>query len=171
MSIENDLVRLARDREAATEGVVNGMLLESPDSVRRQLRAYLSRQVDLGRIKRTNEKAPHLLTLEEGQNQLACPEVRFSSGARLTFDILVKETQRGWLVRQFRFHINLPRTRSIKMLRIHLNAGTSRDPLTIPRCHLHVDKSHAHVPFPIMDPRLMLYILCEHLEPDLGADN
>lgn len=62
MSIEGDLLRLARDRDVATEAAVNGMLLETPDSVRRQLRAYLSRQVDCGRIKRTNEKIPQLMT-------------------------------------------------------------------------------------------------------------
>ena len=86
MSIEGELLRLAREREAATEDAVNRMLLDTPDSVRRQLRAYLSRQVDCGRMKRTNEKIPRLAANEGGLNQLACPEVQFSSGARLTFD-------------------------------------------------------------------------------------
>jgi hypothetical protein len=168
MSIEGDLLRLARDRDAATEAAVNGMLLETPDSVRRQLRAYLSRQVDCGRIKRTNEKIPQLMTLEEGINQLACPGVQFSSGARLTFDIQLEKRQAGWFVRQFRFNVSLPRPRSIRMVRIHLKPETWYDPLAVPRCHLHVDNSQAHVPFPVMDPRLMLHVICEHVEPHLG---
>jgi|ERR1039457_249977 hypothetical protein len=169
MSIEGELLRLAREREAATEDAVNRMLLDTPDSVRRQLRAYLSRQVDCGRMKRTNEKIPRLAAIEGGLNQLACPEVQFSSGARLTFDIQLENKQGGWLVRRFRFHVSLPRPRSIRMVRIHLNAETGYNPLAVPRCHLHIDNSHAHVPFPIMDPRLMLHIICEHVEPDLGT--
>jgi hypothetical protein len=68
MSIEADLLRLARDREAATETAL----------VRRQLRGYLSRQVDLGRIQHTKEKVPRLMTLDDGVNQLTCPGVQFA---------------------------------------------------------------------------------------------
>jgi hypothetical protein len=169
MSIEDDLLGLARAREAATDAAVGEMLLEAPDYVGRQLRAYLSRQVDRGQIKRTDEKTPQLMTLDGGINQLACPEVRFSSGAVLTFDIKLEKRQRGWLVRQFRFHVRLPRERNIRMVRIHLNAGSWHDPRTVPRCHLHIDNSRAHIPFPVTDPRLMLHIICEHVEPGLGT--
>ncbi|MEX2299623.1 MAG: hypothetical protein WD733_01730 [Bryobacterales bacterium] len=54
------------------------------------------------------------------------------------------------------------------MIRVHLNTGASYDPLMVPRCHLHVDNSEAHVPFPIMSPSLILYVLCEHVEADFG---
>ncbi|MGB9456879.1 MAG: hypothetical protein WCB12_12600 [Bryobacteraceae bacterium] len=169
MSIESDLLRLARDREAATDAAVDRMLLEAPDIVRRQLRAYLSRKVDCGRIERTDEKIPQLMTLQGGFSQLSCPDVQFSSGARLSFEIKLEEKQGGWLVRQFQFHITLARSRTIKMVRFHLNAATRHDPLTIPRCHLHIDNSEAHVPLPVMDPLLMVHIICEHVEPDFGT--
>ena len=169
MSIEGELLRLAWEREAATDDAVNRMLLETPDSVRRQIRAYLSRQVDCGRMKRTNEKIPRLAVIEGGLHQLECPEVQFSSGARLTFDIELESKQAGWLVRRFRFHVSLPRPRNIRTVLFHLNAETAHNPLAVPRCHLHIDNSHPHVPFPMMDPRLMLHMICEHVEPDLGT--
>jgi hypothetical protein len=97
VSIENELLRLAREREAKTEGALAEMLLEPPDRLRRQLRAYLSRQVDRGRMKRTDEKIPQLAAIQGGLNELACPKAEFSSGARLEFKIQLEEKQRGWL--------------------------------------------------------------------------
>jgi hypothetical protein len=54
------------------------------------------------------------------------------------------------------------------MVRIHLNPQSVRDPLRVPRCHLHIGASHAHVPFPIMPPLLMLDFICTDLEADVG---
>ena len=50
-----------------------------------------------------------------------------------------------------------------------LNAHSWHDPFARPRCHMHIGNSQAHVPFPAMDPRLILYLICEHIEPDVGA--
>ncbi len=169
MSVEGELLQLAREREAATEGALSGMLLEQPDHLRRQLRAYLSRQVDRGRIRRTDERIPRLATVQNGLRELACSELQFSSSTRLEFNIQLEKEQRGWLVKRFRFHVYLPRERSINMVRIHLNPATWHDPLTVPRCHMHIGNSHAHVPFPVMGPRLILHLICEHIEPDFGA--
>lgn len=166
MNIENELLRLAREREHKAEGALTEMLLEPPDRLRRQLRDYLSRQVDHGRMKRTDERIPQLAAAPGGLNELACPETEFSSGARLEFRIQLEATQRGWLVRQFHFHLHFPRARSINMVRIHLKAEAWHDPLKVPRCHMHIGNSRAHIPFPIMDPRLILYLICERLEPD-----
>ena len=102
-------------------------------------------------------------------NQLDCPKAEFSSGARLGFRVELEATQRGWLVRRFRFHLHLPPARSIDMVRIHLNSEASHDPLVVPRCHAHIGRSLAHIPFPIMDPRLILHLICERLEPDFGV--
>jgi hypothetical protein len=55
------------------------------------------------------------------------------------------------------------------MVRSHLNEISSHDPLAIPRCHMHIADSEAHVPFPVMNPRLILYLICEHIEPDFGT--
>lgn len=166
MSPEDELVELARHREAATEDALLGMILDAPHSLRRQVREYLRRQVDYRRIKRPDEGIPQLETIPGGINELTCPSVDFLSDARLDFKIQFEENQRGWFVKQFQFHVPAPR--SIRMVRIHLNAATVRDPLAVPRCHMHVD-GKAHVPFPIMNPRLILYLICEHIEPDFGV--
>lgn len=168
MSIETELLWLAREHEAKTERALAEMLLESPDQLRRQLRAYLSRQVDHGRMERTDEKIPQLAALQGGLNELACPEAKFSSGARLEFKIQLEEQQRGWLVKRFRFHVYLPGERCIDKVLIHLKAEAWHDPLVVPRCHMHIGDSQAHVPFPIMDPRLILHLICKDVEPDFG---
>ena len=169
MSIEDELLRLARERDTATEAALAGLMLEPPNILRLQLRAYLSRQVDHGRIRRTDEKIPQLAKVQGGLDELSCPELEFSSGVRLTFNIQLEEHQRGWLVKRFKFHVHLPQPRSIKMVRIHLNAAVMQDPLTAPRCHMHIGDSRAHVPFPVMNPRLILRLICGHIEPDLGV--
>ena len=169
MSIEDELLRLARDRERKSQDTLDAMLLERPDRLGRQLRAYLSRQADHGRMKHTNEKIPAFATIGGGVSELACPQAEFSSGSRLTFKVQAAEEQRGWLVKRFQFHLHLPATRRIRMVRIHLNEISSHDPLAVPRCHMHIADSEAHVPFPIMDPRLILYLICEHIEPDFGT--
>jgi hypothetical protein len=145
------------------------MMLEPPDVLRRQLRTYLSRQVDHGRIEHTDEKIPRLATVEAGLNELTCPDLGFSSGARLQFKIRLAKDRRGWLIKQFRFHIHLSHKRSVKMVRIYLRAEAWHDPLAVPRCHMHIGDSQAHVPFPVMDPRLILHLICEHIAPDFGA--
>ena len=45
MSSEDELLRLARERDRATEVALVEMALERPDHLRRQLRAYLSRKL------------------------------------------------------------------------------------------------------------------------------
>jgi hypothetical protein len=166
VNIENELLRLAREREAKTEGALAEMLVEPPHILLRQLRTYLFRQKDRDRMERMDEKILQLATVQGGVNELACREAEFSSGARLEFRIQLESTQRDWLVKQFHFHLHFPRARSINMVRIHLKAEVWHDPLVVPRCHLHIGDSKAHIPFPIMDPRLILYLICERLEPD-----
>jgi hypothetical protein len=169
LSIEDELLALAKAHEATTETALREMVLARPDLLGRQMRAYLSRQVDYRRIERTNEKILQLTTVQDRLNELACPELELSSGARLEFKMRLEEDQRGWLLKQFRFHVFLPGARSVQMVRIHLNSEAWYDPLTVPRCHMHIGDSHAHVPFPIMHPRLILHLICKHIEPDFGA--
>ncbi|MEK7753768.1 MAG: hypothetical protein AAB654_17735 [Acidobacteriota bacterium] len=69
-------------------------------------------------------------------------------------------------LKQFQFRVFLPGACSVRKLRIHLNPGDSHRPLTVPRCHMHIGDSRAHVPFPIIHPRLILYLICEHVEKD-----
>ena len=168
MSVENELVQLARQRENETQIALQGMSFE-PDHLRRQLREDLSRQFDHARMKRPDDRVPQPTTVQGGLNELACPEVEFVDGGRLLFNIQLENSQRGSLVKRFRFHLHLPPSRNIKMVRIHLNPETWHDPLRVPRCHLHIGDSQAHIPFPIMNPRLILSLVCEHIEPDFGV--
>ena len=165
MSIEEELAELARQRESVDDADRN-YLLPEPAILLRQLRAYLARQADYGRIRRTNEKIPQLTAVPGGLDELACPSIRFSSGCRLDFNIRLVKRQQGWMLHQFKFHLRLPR--KVHMVRIHLNTVPSREPHVVPRCHLHIGDSKAHIPFPLMNPRLILDLLCERIEPDLG---
>jgi hypothetical protein len=101
---------------------------------------------------------------------MECSAVEFISGSTLTFKIRLEQDLAGWVVKQFQFHVKLAQPRRVKMVRIHLNPVAARDPRVVPRCHLHIDNSSPHVPFPIINPRLILHFVCEHIEPDIGQD-
>ena len=167
MSWEDELEALARAREVAYESSLSQMMMDHPATVRRQLRHYLAEQTNSGRLKKTYENIPRLDAQSGGVQELVCEEVEFRSDSRLAFRIKMEHEQAGWRVRQFKFHLHRA-GRRINMIRIHLNEEAGREPLKVPRCHFHIGDSQAHIPFPIMNPRLMLYFLCEHIEPDLG---
>jgi hypothetical protein len=142
------------------------MILEHPSKLRLQLRHYLAEQTNHGKLKRTYDE-PRLETHVGGLQELVCEEVEFQSESRLSFNILMEEEHTGWFVKRFNFDLHLER-RSINMIRIELKQKMGRDPLRVPRCHFHIGDSKAHIPFPIMNPRLMLHLICEHIEVDLG---
>jgi hypothetical protein len=169
LSADDELLQLALDRDSQMEGVLGAMLIESPGLLVRQLRYDLSRQTERKRMKRADEKIPQLETLQDGITKLVCEEAVFFSGARLSFELQLDREQRGCRVLSFEFHLRLPTERNINMVRIELNSEASRDPLRVPRCHLHVGDSAAHIPFPVMNPRLILSLICEHIEPDFGV--
>jgi hypothetical protein len=92
-----------------------------------------------------------------------------SSISSLDFNICMKKQQAGWRITQFKFHLRLPAERKVGMVRVHLNVERARDPLLVPRCHMHIGRGkRAHVPFPIMSPRLILQLVCDVMEPDVG---
>jgi len=142
------------------------MLVDHPGTLRLQLRHYLAEQANNGRLKQTYN-VPRLDTHEGGLQELVCEDVEFRSDSRLNFNVEMEREQTGWLVKRFKFHLHLARRR-INMVRIHLNQEVGHDPLNVPRCHFHIGDSKAHIPFPIMSPRLMLHLICEHIEVDLG---
>jgi hypothetical protein len=166
LSLEDDLLALARDRENASESNLSLMMVDHPDKLRRHLRHYLAEQTNHGRLKQTYE-VPRLDALEGGLQELVCEGIEFWSDCKLSFNIQMEQEQGGWFVGRFRFHLHLVR-RNINMVRIHLNQECGHDPLNVPRCHFHIGDSKAHIPFPLMSPRLMLHLLCDHIEPDLG---
>jgi hypothetical protein len=167
LSLEDELLSMALDRENASEANVARMLLGPPSRLRLQLRSDLARQVDLRRLKRSDDQVVHLTPPTNSFQELVCSAVEFWSGSILNFRIELESIQQGWLVKRFQFHLHLS-SRGIKMVRIHLNEKVGHDPVKVPRCHFHIGDSRAHIPFPIMSPRLMVHLICEHIEPDLG---
>lgn len=167
MSWEDELKVLARDRESAWQSGLSLMMVDHPGTLRRQLRHYLAEQANCRRLKQTYDDVPRLEAQSGGFQELVCDEVEFWSDSRLTFNVQMEREQTGWLIKRFKFHLHLAR-RSINMIRIHLNQDAGYDPLNVPRCHFHIGDSRAHIPFPTMSPRLMLHLLCEQIEPDLG---
>jgi hypothetical protein len=165
LSWEDELQALARGREDEYESRVSQMVLDHPGTLRKQLRHYLAEQADHGKLKKTYDKVPLLNMLQESLQELVCEEVEFQSDSKLSFKIKLEYEQQGWLVKQFKFDLLLA-GRSINRVSIHLNPEGGHDPLKVPRCHFHIGNSDAHIPFPIMNPRLMLYLLCEHIESD-----
>jgi len=170
LSVEDELKQLARSREEIFERDLAQMDLESPDLLMRKLRHYLAIQVDRRRLKSSNDHMVRLETVAGGDKELVCPGVKFLSDAQLNFKVHLQPRQPSYVVRQFQFHLRLSGGRNINMVRIHLNDGAAHEPERVPRCHLHIGDSRAHVPFPIMNPLLTLYLICEHIEPDFGLD-
>jgi hypothetical protein len=169
LNTEGELLRLAREREGTTETAIREMVLEQPNLVGKGMRADISGHVDSDPIGRMKEKFIKLTRTQDGVDELACQKLELSSGTRLEFKVRLEKDQRGWLLKQFQFHVFLPGAGSVRMVRIHLNSGAWYDPLAVPRCHLHIGDSRAHVPFPIMHPRLILHLICEHIASDFGA--
>lgn len=169
MSVENLLTKSADDHEEKIGTGYSAPLDDPPQVLKKYIRNYFGRLVDYRKLSIIDEKLPHLNSLNDGLNELMCPELAFLSGARLEFSIRFRQQQTGWLVTQFMFHLTLPSDRGVGMVRIHLNEGRSRDPIAVPRCHFHLGNSEAHIPFPAMHPVLILDLLCQRIEPDLGV--
>jgi len=167
LSLEDELLSMAWERESVSEANVANMWLDHPGKLRRQLRSDLARQVDLKKLKRSDDRVVNLNPGTNSLQELVCPGVEFWSDSKLNFKVELEELQQGWIVKRFQFHLHLS-GRNIQMVRIHLNQRVGRDPLKVPRCHFHIGDSKAHIPFPIMSPRLMVHLICEHIEPDLG---
>jgi hypothetical protein len=166
VSTESELLQIAREHERRSDAIWGEMDSIEPNLLQKQLRAYLIRQTDHNRMKhRVSEKIPTLKPIGDNKYELACPKITFVSDAQLEFKIEVEKQQTCWLMRQLKFHIFLAPETSINMLRIHLKPTISHDPTEIPRCHMHIGDNRAHIPFPAMDPRLILHFICEHIIP------
>lgn len=169
MTLEDELVELARERDTAMQAALDNLDTGEPHHLLRHLRHYLSRQADHNRLGKFRENTISLEMLSQDLQELVCQRLKFVSGSELMFRIELQKQQSGWFVKRFQFHVKLNQPRTIKTVRIHLNAKDMFDALSIPRCHLHLDTSRPHVPFPVLNPRLILHFVCEHLEPDLAA--
>ena len=99
MKWEDELERLAREREQAYQLSLSEMILDNPGALRRQLRHYLAEQTNRRKLKRTYE-CPRLDIHPEGVNELVCENVEFHSESRLNFNIRMVHERVGWLVKQ-----------------------------------------------------------------------
>jgi hypothetical protein len=163
---DEELAQLARLRDEATQAALDALSVDA-DRLFRQIRHYLKRQTDYGRFGHLKENAVERETVKGGW-ELKCKHLAFSSGSEMKFCIRLEAGQQHDAVRQFYFDVKLAQPRPIGRVRIHLNPQMGRDPLSVPRCHLHIEHSRPHVPFPVLDPRLILQLMCEHIEPDMG---
>ena len=159
------LSELASRRDTDVQNAITEMVLDPPNSILREMRFYLSRRVDSRRIENISEKVIVLNVRNHGITALICPEIEFLSGAKLKFEVEMESTQVGWKVKSFEFHLSLPES-TVKMIQFHMMGKEPINSLDVPRCHLHIGTSKTHLPFPFMDPRLILYLICDHLERD-----
>lgn len=167
MTTEEQLTPLARRRDdAVTSAAERGV--SDPGNLYRQLRHYLQSLVDRKRMSTRVVDALRLTTQKSAINDLRSAVVEFASGSKLEFNIQVEKSQDGWMIVSYEFHLSLPQSRAVKMVRLHLNRAASHRPLHIPRCHMHVGDSEAHVPIPAMTPLMLLHLICEILEPDIS---
>ena len=164
----------ARSFDQRSAEHLNVLELPSPHEYFRQIKWYLQRMTDKGRVARCASLLKQKTT-EQGEAQIdagptiyrsseAC--IRFSSGAELSFGITLRnELERSKLV-AYRFHLELPPDSGLKFVRIDLNGPQNLyDPLQIPRSHIHPGFPHIHVPFPVMSPLEVLDRLFHVIEP------
>jgi len=94
--------------------------------------------------------------------ELVCQGVEFATGSRLSFSLKMVDHRGRWSMLSFEFDLHLS-GRKVEMIQVHLNERGSPEPDRVPRCHLHVRPSDAHIPFPATGPRLIVNLLCEHV--------
>ena len=123
MSIEDELQRLAVEREDAFESALDELGLDPPDFLLRQMRAYLADQEDHARIKRFAEKSVQLRQQTDGIQELECHAV-----------------------------LHLPPTRKAIMVRVHLTLMRTPDALIVPRCNLHMRRQQGPCTLPDREP-------------------
>lgn len=167
MIIEDTLIKLARAGEDRFDASLAQIEIESPSRLCRELRFYMAELANRRILKRSDD-APQLKTISDLAQQITCPKAEFTSGATLMFEIELQKDQGNWSVRHCQFDLRLF-GRKVEMASVHLRPEATHEPHRVPRCHLHVRPSHVHIPFPATDPRLILYLMCEHVEPDLGT--
>ena len=95
MSLEDELLSMARERETVSEANVANMWLEHPGKLRLQLRSDLARQVDLKKLKRSDDRVVNLNPGTNSPQELVCPGVEFWSDSKLNFKVELEELQQG----------------------------------------------------------------------------
>ena len=161
--------------EARTAADLLNIELPAPQECFREIRLYLQRTTDTGRIK----NGVHVLssrTLENRDTQInAGPTIfrepcrnciQFLSGAQLTFGITLRFRDRKTTMLSCRFYLHLLPRSGLRFVRIDLNPPKVKyDSLHVPRSHMHPGFEGVHIPFPVMRPLEILDRLIHVIEP------
>lgn len=156
-----DKAAAAKALDERTNADLSNFDLSSPIDFFKELRWYLQRTTDTGRTR----NGVHMLsrrTLDTGDTQInAGPTIfrdpcdtciRFSSGARLAFGIILRAVDGKTTLLSYRFHLHLLPRSGLGFLRIDLNAPKGEyDPLHQPRSHMHPGFEGIHIPFRLWD--------------------
>lgn len=144
-----------------TEQEIEKRLFPSPHTVFSELQAYLIRRSEEMKtrnspiqVKHLNANGVTLIVLGPTIDKGPTPEhFHFDSGARLSFGLTLRELNRreSQLV-SFRYHYQLPASRSPAYFRFDLNEARHQNPLMEPRCHLHPGLEDVRIPMSLNDP-------------------
>ena len=174
-----DYAAAARASEQRWTSLIETVSLPSPNVLVRQVRTYLQRMTDTGRVIRGPRSISHLVSVfqeDEGYVQInvgptifkePCEDcIRFRSGAQLSFGLTVRQDNLGVRLISYRFYLDLLNTSGLRFVRIDLNPPKSEyDPLHIPRSHIHTGFEGIHLPFPVMHPLEVLDRIFHVIEP------
>jgi hypothetical protein len=166
------------DRKRQQE--ISQRVLGGPVEVFGQIQAYLWKRAD---ELKTSNNPKQLLKQTESRGVVAitlgptidkgwtAEHFRFDSGARLSFGLTLRvlDRHRSELV-SFRYHYQLPESRSPGYLRFDLNKAVCADALIEPVCHFHPGREHLRIPLSLHHPLEILDRIFFVLEPGSSAD-
>ena len=147
--------------DSRTDKELGERMFGSPSTLFSEIRAYLYRRSDEiytknephGLVQLFNANGSADITLGPMIDKGDTPEhFHFDSGARLSFALTLRQRERGWQLLTFRYHYQLPASRSPEYIRFDLNKATDPNPLSEPRCHLHPGLEEVRIPIPLHDP-------------------
>jgi hypothetical protein len=172
-----DRIRAASALETRTEADLANIGLPPPHQYFRDVRIYLQRMTDVGRIRNgvhvLKQKSPEIgvTQIDAGPTTFREPCgdcIRFDSGAQLSFGIMLRFDGARTTLISYRFYLNLLPASGLRFVRIDLNAPKDKDkydPLHMPRCHMHPGFEGIHIPFPVMAPIEVLDRIVHVIEP------
>lgn len=179
MSLLDEAQERAVQLENKLRDHVDEVALESPTNVFTKLRAYLIKQSDEMHV--NNDVSAALKMYREQENNVlislgpsfdkgpTSEHFYFDSGARLSFGVTLQQSASRSSLVAFRFHLHLPTGRSPEYLRFDLNPQAHADPLSEPRCHLHLGLDKVRLPLPVLGPFEILDRVFFVVEPALQA--
>lgn len=154
--------RRAVELDARFAASVADIGLLAPSLLFKQIRQYLQQQTDRSPNCRGNNpyQLVHLAEPDRGALITVGPTIdkgptpehfNFTSGARLSFGITLRDEGGSWRLLSYRFHLHLATNHPLGFLRYDLIDHQHQDPLAEARSHLHIGDHVVH-PFPVLSP-------------------